>query len=203
MRAQCSVFIATSLDGFISRPDGSIDWLEAANGSVPPGEDCGYAAFMSTIDTLVMGRKTFDLVRTFETWPYGDKRVHVISRGAVEIPDTRGGLVTTSGESPEALVHRLSDAGASHLYIDGGLTIQSFLVAGLIDDAFVHDTVRKIRERAKAPRDIAIPGKRHVGWSNGLNLNAMKVADLAGVFELVGIGIAAEVQRVTREARRR
>lgn len=134
MRAQCSVFIATSLDGFISRPDGSIDWLEAANASVPPGEDCGYAAFMSSIDTLVMGRETFDLVRTFDTWPYGDKRVHVMSRGVVQIPEARRERVTTSAEPPELLVRRLSDAGAKHLYIDGGLTIQSFFAAGLIDD---------------------------------------------------------------------
>jgi dihydrofolate reductase len=61
MRATCSVFIATSLDGFISRPDGSIDWLMQANARVPEGEDCGYAAFMKTVDAVVMGRKTFGL----------------------------------------------------------------------------------------------------------------------------------------------
>ncbi len=66
MTNRCSVFIATSLDGFISRSDGSIDWLHAANAVVPKGEDCGYATFMSTIDALVMGRNTFEQALSFE-----------------------------------------------------------------------------------------------------------------------------------------
>ncbi len=66
MTNRCSVFIATSLDGFISRSDGSIDWLHAANAVVPKGEDCGYATFMSTIDALVMGRNTFEQALSFD-----------------------------------------------------------------------------------------------------------------------------------------
>ncbi len=66
MTNRCSVFIATSLDGFISRIDGSIDWLHAANAVVPQGEDCGYATFMSTIDALVMGRNTFEQALSFD-----------------------------------------------------------------------------------------------------------------------------------------
>jgi dihydrofolate reductase len=60
MSTRCSVFIATSLDGCIARSDGSIDWLERANTSVPAGEDCGYANFMHTVDAIVMGRATFE-----------------------------------------------------------------------------------------------------------------------------------------------
>ena len=63
--AKRSVFIATSLDGFISRTDGSIDWLDQANTRVPKGEDCGYEEFMSTVDALVMGRHTFELAKSF------------------------------------------------------------------------------------------------------------------------------------------
>ena len=128
-----SVFIATSLDGFISRLDGSIDWLDQANSVVPPGEDCGYAAFMATIDVLVMGRNTYDLARTFDEWPYGSTPVIVLSHRSLGMPDAISRTVSSSKESPGDLVARLSAQGARHLYIDGGLTIQSFLRAGLIN----------------------------------------------------------------------
>ena len=78
MRAKASVFIATRLDGFIARPDGSIDWLDNANAVVPRGEDCSYNEFMQSIDVLVMGRHTFELAVTFDPWPYAGKRVVVL-----------------------------------------------------------------------------------------------------------------------------
>jgi len=56
---KASVFTATSLDGFIARENGELDWLDAANANVPRGEDCGYLKFIKTIDVLVMGRKTY------------------------------------------------------------------------------------------------------------------------------------------------
>ena len=68
-RPQTCVFIATSLDGFIARPDGRLDWLMQAQAAAPAGEDFGYAAFMAGIDALVMGRKTLDTVRGFDPWP--------------------------------------------------------------------------------------------------------------------------------------
>jgi dihydrofolate reductase len=79
MTTRCSVFIATSLDGFISRTDGRIDWLNEAHSAIPPGEDYGYAQFMSTVDAIVMGRNTFEQVLSFAEWPYGSKPVTVIS----------------------------------------------------------------------------------------------------------------------------
>jgi dihydrofolate reductase len=72
MRAKTSVYIATSIDGFIARPDGSIDWLNEANAGVPSGEDFGYKEFMKSVDVLVMGRNTFEQVLTFDAWPYED-----------------------------------------------------------------------------------------------------------------------------------
>ena len=65
MPPTCSVFIATSIDGFIARPDGAIDWLERLNATVPAGEDCDYARFVESVDALVMGRASFDTVRGF------------------------------------------------------------------------------------------------------------------------------------------
>lgn len=134
MLAKCSVFIATSLDGFIAREDGSIDWLENANALVPPGENCGYADFIKTIDYLVMGRNTFDLVASFPEWPYKNTKVHVLSSTLTELPSKSPDTITLSHEKPIALVHRLAQSGAKRLYIDGGLTIQRFLQDGLIDD---------------------------------------------------------------------
>lgn len=134
MTAKASVFIATSLDGFIARPDGSIDWLNDANKAVPGGEECGYSQFMESIDVLVMGKSTFELVLTFDTWPYGNKRVVVLSSKPLIIPAGLPDTVSASSESPEVLVERLSAEGARRLYVDGGITIQRFLAAGLIDD---------------------------------------------------------------------
>ncbi|EMI56844.1 dihydrofolate reductase family protein [Rhodopirellula sallentina] len=137
MPAKCSVFIATSLDGFIARSDGSLDWLDQANAMVPEGEDCGYQAFMGSVDVLVMGRKTYEKVRTFGEWPYGDQRVVVLSRKDISFPEEMPACVSHSSESPETLHKRLSDEGAEKLYIDGGATICRFLNAGLIDEMII------------------------------------------------------------------
>ncbi len=134
MTAKTSAFIATSLDGFISRPDGSIDWLNQANTLVPSGEDCGYESFMATVDAIVMGRNTFEQVLTFDEWPYGEMKVVVLSRKGVVVPDALRKNVSASMEAPELLVERLSSEGAQHLYVDGGKTIQSFLNVGAIDE---------------------------------------------------------------------
>lgn len=129
-----SVFIATSLDGFIARVDGSIDWLERVNAVVPEGEDCGYKAFMASVDALVMGRNTFEQVLTFGAWPYRDTPVIVLSHRSLTIPEAIAATVTVSQESPGELVTRLSAQGIRHIYVDGGKTIQNFLAANLIDE---------------------------------------------------------------------
>ncbi|OGU24474.1 MAG: deaminase [Hydrogenophilales bacterium RIFOXYD1_FULL_62_11] len=134
MSTRASVFIATSLDGFIARPDGNIDWLNDANAVVPSGEDCGYNEFMSSVDILVMGRNTFELALTFDAWPYEGKRVVVLSSRPLIVPAGLPNTVSASSESPDVLVKRLSAEGAQRLYVDGGITIQRFLAAGLIDD---------------------------------------------------------------------
>lgn len=134
MLAKCSVFIATSLDGFISRVDGSIDWLMKANALAPPGEDCGYKSFMSTVDGLVMGRHSFEKVLSFDPWPYENLPVVVMSSQSIGIPQHLKTCVSTSSETPINLVKRLTKEGFKHLYIDGGITIQRFIVDHLIDE---------------------------------------------------------------------
>ena len=134
MAIQCSVFIATSLDGYIARSDGSLDWLDEANKTVPEGEDCGYLSFMNSVDVLVMGRNSFEKVLSFGDWPYGDKQIVVMSRKGVAVPLELQKTVSVTNESPKDLVNRLEAEGAKRLYIDGGLTIQSFMQDELIDD---------------------------------------------------------------------
>jgi dihydrofolate reductase len=122
-----SVFIATSLDGFIARLDGALDWLPADG-----GEPHGYDEFIATVDAIVIGRKTFETVLTFEAWPYGTKPVVVVSSrpSALRAPD--GALCDMMAGTPSEVVARLSARGFEHLYVDGGVTIQGFLEAGLI-----------------------------------------------------------------------
>ncbi len=134
MLAKCSVFIATSLDGFIAREDGAIDWLMKANTLALPGEDGGYKAFMSTVDGLIMGRHSFEKVLSFDPWPYGELPVVVMSSQPIKIPNHIKNCVSTSSETPEELVKRLTEEGFKHLYIDGGITIQSFIASNLINE---------------------------------------------------------------------
>lgn len=129
-----SVVIATSLDGFIAKRDGSIDWLNEANAVVPEGEDCGFIAFMDSVDTLIMGRKTYEHVLSFGQWPYGDTPVVVLSHNSIEIPSHLLDTVSHSAESPSALLKRLTANDVKHVYVDGGSTIQSFLAESLIDE---------------------------------------------------------------------
>ena len=134
MTAKCSVFIATSLDRFISRDDGSIDWLMKANTLVPPGEDGGYKSFISTVDGLIMGRNSYEKVLSFDEWPYGNLPVVVLSSQTITIPEQLRPCVSSSAETATALVQRLSKQGTKHLYIDGGITIQGFLANNLINE---------------------------------------------------------------------
>ena len=134
MPAKCSVFIATSLDGYISRDDGSIDWLLKANMLARPGEDGGYKSFISTVDGLIMGSKSYEKVLSFNEWPYGSLPVVVMSSQKILIPKQLQNCVSVSSETPIDLVQRLSQQGAKHLYIDGGVTIQGFLINNLISE---------------------------------------------------------------------
>lgn len=122
-----SVFIGASVDGFIARADDSLDWLPEGG-----GEPHGYNEFMASVDAIVIGRKTFEKVLTLGPWHYGDKRVVVLSSRPIDLSAAVGGVVEQMAGPPAELVSRLAASGASHLYIDGGITIQGFLRAGCI-----------------------------------------------------------------------
>lgn len=125
MRA--SVFIATSLDGFIARPDGALDWLPSDG-----GEAHGYEGFLATVDAIVIGRKTFETVLTFDVWPYGSQPVIVLSTTITKLKTPAGAVCDLMAGTPQEIVEQLAQRGLEHLYVDGGVTIQRFLEAGLI-----------------------------------------------------------------------
>lgn len=134
---RCSVFIATSLDGFIARPDGGLDWLPGADVETDdfdgtPGDDSGYNDFMAATDVIVMGRATYDTVLGFDIdWPYPRPVVVLSSRPLDTLPD--GADVRRDQGPATEVVTRLAADGFSHAYVDGGDVIQQFLAADLID----------------------------------------------------------------------
>ena len=126
---KASVFIATSIDGYIARPDGGLDWLPADG-----GEPHGFEEFYASVDALVLGRNTFEIVLALalDTWPYGKKPVIVLSNTLTELKAPEGAVCELMSGAPQEIVSNLAQRGMKHLYIDGGVTIQGFLKAGLI-----------------------------------------------------------------------
>lgn len=131
-RPKTSAFCGVSLDGFLARPDGRIDWLDRF-----AGEEHGYAAFMESIDTLVIGRNTYafvlEMVRTGLGWPYAGKRCVVMTHRPI---DARHGERAYAGE-PGPLLAQLGVDGARHVYVDGGVVVRSFIAAALLDEMTV------------------------------------------------------------------
>lgn len=127
---RCSVFIAQSLDGFIARADGSVDWLSCVE---RPGEDYGYGAFFVTIDALVIGRNSYETIARRGSWPYAGKRCVVLTHRP-GMPRHGEELVAAR---PDEIVGRLRRDGARRIYVDGGDVIRQFLDARLIDDLTV------------------------------------------------------------------
>src|SRR3989441_8656642 len=169
-----SVFIGTSVDGFIARPNGELDFLPEG------GEPHGYDEFIASVDAIVIGRKTFETVLAFQAWPYGDKRVVVLSSRPVDFSAVRGGVVEQMAGPPAEIVSQLAARGVKHLYIDGGVTIQGFLRAGAIQRLIITRVPVLIGEGVplfgSVPRDIRL---RHVAtrhYASGLVQSEYEVA---------------------------
>jgi|TARA_R110000737_G_scaffold348572_1_gene382752 dihydrofolate reductase len=138
---KCSIFIATSVDGFIAKEDGSVDWLHTAG---KQGVDLGVQAdmgmndHMSTVDCMIMGRKCMDTISsmnlTSEQWPYGAIKIIVLSNTIKEAPENLKDKVEMYSGDLQKLILILENEGFKHAYIDGGTTIQSFLNLKLINE---------------------------------------------------------------------
>ncbi|MEZ5797150.1 MAG: dihydrofolate reductase family protein [Paracoccaceae bacterium] len=164
------VFIATSLDGFIARGDGDIQWLVGR--PVPEGEDFGYKDFMAGVGALVMGRQSYDKVLSFPQWPY-PVPVVVMSRSpeAVAVPETLRASLRVTSASPRAVLEELSAQGVSRVYVDGGQIVRAFLAAGLIRRLIVTlipvllGQGRPLWGHGAGDIDLTLVAARH--WQNG------------------------------------
>ncbi|MGH9557513.1 MAG: dihydrofolate reductase family protein, partial [Terriglobales bacterium] len=140
----------------------------------------GYDEFIAGVDALVLGRNTFEKVLTFGTWPYGDRRVVVLSSRPLDLSVVGGGAVEQMAGPPAEIISRLAATGAHHLYVDGGITIQGFLRAGLIQRLVITRVPVLIGDGVPLfgtlPRDIRL---RHVAtrhYPSGLVCSEYQVA---------------------------
>ena len=137
MDNQCSVFIAASIDGFIARADGDIEWLHRPEYETAELNGVTYERFIATVDALVMGRKTLEKILSFPEWPYEGTPVIALSHQPLQIPAHLEGKVEVMAGDVTSLVATLAERGMKHLYIDGGQTIQAFLEAGLVNELII------------------------------------------------------------------
>jgi dihydrofolate reductase len=170
-----SVFVGTSVDGFIARQNGDFDFLPAGG-----GEPHGYNEFIASVDALVIGRNTFEVVLALPEWPYGDKRVVVLSSRPVDFSKLSAGVVEQMAGSPAEIVAKLAASGVKHIYVDGGITVQSFLRAGLVQRLTITRVPVLIGEGiplfGSLPRDVRL---RHVAtqhYPSGLVKSEYEVA---------------------------
>ena len=138
---KCSVYIATSVDGFIAKKDGSVDWLHTAG--IPEADmgnqaDMGMTEYMESVDCLIMGRKCMETISnmnlTPEQWPYGSTRIIALSNTVKQAPDNVKDKIEMYSGDLQALVSKLESEGHQHAYIDGGTTIQTFINLQLINE---------------------------------------------------------------------
>jgi dihydrofolate reductase len=163
-----SVYIGTSLDGFIARKDGDFDWLsQFANDEAIHA----YEEFLRGVDAIIIGKGTFEKVLGFPSWPY-KKMVYVLSHSIEQVPDMLKGKVTLLSMKPEELIGYLSEKGFSSLYIDGGRVIQDFLQLDLIDELIIARVPILIGTGIplfdRIDRDLPFNHLRTVVQSNGL-----------------------------------
>ncbi len=129
------VFVGVSLDGFLADKDGGLDFLDSVPN--PNGDDLGYNLFMESVDAVLMGRKTFEVVLGFNIpWPY-TKPVFVMSSSMKGVPDKLTDKVEVVSGELNTIVNELGARGYTDLYIDGGKLIQSFMAEDMIDDLIV------------------------------------------------------------------
>src|SRR5436305_12120022 len=124
---KASVFVGTSVDGFIARHNGDFDFLPAGG-----GEPHGYNEFIASVDAILIGRNTFEKVLTLGPWAYGKKRVVVLSSRPIDLSVVKDGRIERMSGSPAEIVATLEKSGVKHAYVDGGITVQRFLRAELI-----------------------------------------------------------------------
>jgi dihydrofolate reductase len=141
---KCSVYIATSADGYIATLEGSVDWLHTAGNleaDMSQNPDMGFNDFIASVDCMVMGRKCMEVISSFnltpEQWPYGDTKIYVLSHSIKEPPETLRGKVEMYSGDITKLMNTLENNAFKHAYIDGGTTITYFINLQLINEMII------------------------------------------------------------------
>ena len=174
---KCSVYIATSVDGFIAKKDGNVDWLHTAgNLQADMGEnaDMGMGAYMASVDCLIMGRKCMQMISSFnltdEQWPYGETRIIVLSNTLKTAPDNVKDKVEMYAGDLNQLISKLESEGHQHAYIDGGTTIQAFINLQLINEMTITRAPVLLGEGiplfAKTEKDIKLTKAHSITFAN-------------------------------------
>jgi len=125
-RPQISIYIAPSIDGYIARKDQSLDWLDQVGGF---DEDYGFKEFLDSVDSLIIGRKTYEVASSVTDWPYKGKRVVVLSNS---LQSVKKEAELYHGDVAQ-LAFKLHADGIKHIWIDGGVTIAQFLEYQMVD----------------------------------------------------------------------
>ena len=177
-----SVFCGVSVDGFLARPDDALDFLQT--GEQAPH---GFKEFLASVDVVVIGRRTFEVVlKLGHLAIYGKKPMVVLSSRPLDFPSVEGGVAERMSGEPAEIVKQLKARGFQHAYVDGGITVQRFLVAGLIDRLVLTRVPVLIGAGiplfGPLPRDISL---RHI---------ATRVYNRGSVQSEYGIGVEAQKQ---------
>jgi dihydrofolate reductase len=141
---KCSVYIATSADGYIATPEGNVNWLHTAgnpDADMSENADMGFNDFVASVDCMIMGRKCMDSISSFdltaEQWPYGDTKIYVLSNTLKVPPENLKDKVEMYSGDISALINQLESNGFKHAYIDGGATITAFINLNLINEMII------------------------------------------------------------------
>lgn len=125
-RPKISIYLATSIDGYIARKDGNLDWLDRVGGF---DEDYGFQKLLDSIDAVILGRNTYEVAASVLDWPYKGKRIVVLSRS---LKTVREEAELFQGDLTQ-LISQLHSDGIQHIWIDGGVTISQFLELQMVD----------------------------------------------------------------------
>jgi dihydrofolate reductase len=136
------------------------------------GEPHGYNEFFASVDALVIGRKTFEVVLAFPEWPYGDKKVVVLSTQKLDLSKFPAGRVEQMQGSPREIVSKLEARSIRHIYVDGGITIQRFLREGMIQRLTITRVPVLIGEGiplfGSLPKDVRLEHVKTQHYASGL-----------------------------------
>ena len=168
-KIKTTVYVGLSVDGFVARPDHTLDFLDVG----PTTSDMGFSDLMASVDVLIMGRNTFDFViNAGVDWPYGTLQVVVLTHRPLDLSEELAPTVSGSAKQGPALLAELAASGRTHAYVDGGSVVQQFLATGLVDELILTRVPVLIGEGiplfAALPHDVRLTHVATEAYENGM-----------------------------------